>query len=150
MVEILCCDTTASNMGRLNGVCVLLEQKLKKDLLYFPCRHHILELVLRSIFEIKLPQVTRSPDVPIFKKFREYWPNINSDNFLCGMDDQYSFSIIKAEKIEITEFCTKYLQNQTIVRNEYRELLELTIIFLNGDSKNKIKIRPPGAIHQAR
>ena len=26
-VQILCCDTTASNTGRLNGACVLLEQK---------------------------------------------------------------------------------------------------------------------------
>lgn len=52
-VEILCCDTTASNTGRFNGACVLLEQKLEKELLIFACRHHIYELVLKSVFEIK-------------------------------------------------------------------------------------------------
>lgn len=40
-VEALCFDTTASNTGRINGACVILEQKLEKDLLYLPCRHHM-------------------------------------------------------------------------------------------------------------
>ena len=27
-VQIMCCDTTASNTGHLNGACILLEQRL--------------------------------------------------------------------------------------------------------------------------
>jgi len=53
-VQALCCDTTAFNMGRLKDACLLLEQKLESDILYLPCRHHILEVVLRSAFEIRL------------------------------------------------------------------------------------------------
>lgn len=34
-------DTTASNTSRLNGACVLLEQKLNKNLLFLACCHHI-------------------------------------------------------------------------------------------------------------
>ena len=45
-INALCCDTTASNTGRLNGACVLLEKKLGGDLLYLPCRHHIYELFI--------------------------------------------------------------------------------------------------------
>ncbi|GBM04206.1 hypothetical protein AVEN_41026-2-1, partial [Araneus ventricosus] len=45
-VQILCSDTTASNTSRLNGACILLEQKLNREKLFFPCRHHIYELVL--------------------------------------------------------------------------------------------------------
>ena len=37
-----------------------------------------------------------------------------------------------------------------IVRDNYRELIELSIIFLGGDKEKKLKIRPPGAMHQAR
>lgn len=55
--QIACSDTTASNTGHLNGALVLLEQKLERDLLYFPCRHHIFELVLKNVFESQLPQV---------------------------------------------------------------------------------------------
>ena len=64
-VQALCCDTTALNTGRLNGVCFLLEH----DLLYLPCQHHIFELVLRSVFDLKLSLATSGPDVPIFKNF---------------------------------------------------------------------------------
>ena len=37
-----------------------------------------------------------------------------------------------------------------IVRDDYRELIELSIIFLGGDKEKKLKIRPLGAMHQAR
>lgn len=76
-VQIMCCDTTASNTGHLNGACVLLEQKLERELLLFACRHHVYELVLKSVFESKIPQVTSSPDIPLFKKFRDNWKSIN-------------------------------------------------------------------------
>jgi 3-oxoacyl-(acyl-carrier-protein) synthase len=33
-VSAMCFDTTSSNTGRVNGSCVLLEQKLGKDLMY--------------------------------------------------------------------------------------------------------------------
>lgn len=34
-VQIICCDTTASNIGRFHDACVLLEQELQRDLLFF-------------------------------------------------------------------------------------------------------------------
>ena len=40
-VEILCCDTTASNTGRIKGNCVLLDPKLNKEMLIFLCRHQV-------------------------------------------------------------------------------------------------------------
>jgi hypothetical protein len=46
----ICCDTTSWNMRRLQGACVLLKQKFEKELLYLPCRHHIFEIIFRSIF----------------------------------------------------------------------------------------------------
>lgn len=36
------------------------------------------------------------------------------------------------------------------MRDAYREMVELSLIYLGGDSENKLKIRPPGAMHQAR
>lgn len=63
------CDTTASNTGRLNGAYILLEQLIGQNLLYLPCRRQIFELVLRSVFEVKLKINTIGPDVPFFKKF---------------------------------------------------------------------------------
>jgi len=65
-VQALCCDTTASNTGRLNGACIILKQLIGRNLLYLPCRRHIFELVLRSVFEVKLNINTIGPDFPIF------------------------------------------------------------------------------------
>lgn len=41
------------------------------------------------------------------------------------------------------------LQNKYF-RDNYRELIKLSMIFLNGSSDRKLKKRPPGATHQAR
>lgn len=40
-VQILCCDATVSNTGRINGAYVLLEHKLDRELLVFACSHHV-------------------------------------------------------------------------------------------------------------
>lgn len=147
-VQIMCCDTTASNTGRLNGACVLLEQKLERELLFFACRHHVYELVLKSAFESKIQQVTSSPDIPLFKKFRDNWKNINP-SAIEPCTDFVQQHLCEAIINELVTFFNNELA-KAIVRDDYRELIELAIIFLGGDDENKIKIRPPGAIHQAR
>lgn len=39
---------------------------IERDTLYFPCRHHILEIILRSIFDVKISS-SSGPDVTLFK-----------------------------------------------------------------------------------
>ncbi|KAK2727185.1 hypothetical protein QYM36_007871 [Artemia franciscana] len=48
-VQIICCDATASNTGRFNGACAILEQTLGRELLLFACRHHVYQLMLKLI-----------------------------------------------------------------------------------------------------
>jgi len=50
-VQALCSDTTASNTGRINGACVLLDHLLEREILYIPCRHHIYEIILKSVLD---------------------------------------------------------------------------------------------------
>ena len=147
-VQIMCCDTTASNTGRLNGACVLIEQNLERELLLFACRHHIYELVLKSVFESKITSVTNSPDIPLFKQFRDNWKNINP-NAIETCTDFVKRHICDATITGLVLFLNYELQ-KSIIRDDYRELIELSIIFLGGDQDSKIKIRPPGAMHQAR
>ncbi|GBN13660.1 hypothetical protein AVEN_66186-2 [Araneus ventricosus] len=64
--QILCSDTTSSNTGRINGAITFLELYADREMAYFPCRHHVYELVLRSVFEYELNEVTSSPDVAFF------------------------------------------------------------------------------------
>ncbi|KAL4100680.1 hypothetical protein QTP88_020714 [Uroleucon formosanum] len=133
-VQALCCDTTASNTGRLKGACILLEQKLEREILYLPCRHHIPEVVLRSAFEIKIDTAS-APDVPIFKRFQKCWPNINVNNFHIGLEDTFVFQSLQNLKDELLIFCINQLK-QYQPRDDYKELLELTIIFLGQTPPN--------------
>jgi hypothetical protein len=61
-VEAFVFDTTVSNSGRLNGTCVLLEQKLNRNILFFAYRHHIFEIVLQADFD-----TSKLSDIPLFK-----------------------------------------------------------------------------------
>ncbi|CAH0551185.1 unnamed protein product [Brassicogethes aeneus] len=86
-VQALCCGTTASNTGRISGACVLLKQMLGKDLLYLLYRHHIYELVLRGVFEARIPHVTSSPDIPLFKNFKKNWCSLYHSSFKNGIEN---------------------------------------------------------------
>ncbi|KAE9521836.1 hypothetical protein AGLY_017771 [Aphis glycines] len=148
-IQALCCDTTASNMGRIKGASVLLEYLLQRNILYVPCRHHIFEIVLRSVFEVKFGITTSGPDVPILKQFREFWSNVNTTNFEPGIKNEYVEKLLHNVSTEIIKFCISYL-NKKLPREDYRELLELTIIFLGGVPSQGLSFKIPGAIHHAR
>lgn len=145
-VEALCCDTTASNMGRFQGACVFLEGILDKDLLYLPCRHHIFEIILRSVFEQKMEK-SSGPVVQIFKKFRETWNKINKNNFKTGIDDQHVKGMIGDTSVMV-KFASEQLRIKQ-PRDDYKELLELVIVFLGGTVPG-FSFKIPGAFHHAR
>lgn len=147
-VQVLCCDATASNTGRITGACVLLEQKLERDILVFACRHHIYELVLKGVFEAKMKQKATSPDIPLFKNFRENWKNVDILKTECYKEKVKS--CLSASEIDnLLQFYRSELTKK-MVSDDYRELIELSIIFLGGDETRQFKIRPPGAMHRAR
>ena len=147
-VEALCCDSTASNTGRVKGACIKLEQALDKDLLYLICRHHIYELVLKCTFEIKFGKST-APDVTFFKEFEGFWKYVKQNEYENGLSDSYVKEHLKDEQDRILLFCSARLE-QRQPRSDYKEFLELVIIFLGGELPTGTTFHPPGAIHNAR
>lgn len=75
-----CTDTTGSNTGHTNGAVVLFEKLMKKNLLYFACRHHIFELVIGAIF-IMFFGVTTAPSRSMFENFKRDWILIDQTKF---------------------------------------------------------------------
>lgn len=139
-------DTTASNTGQENGACVLLERLLERKLLYLPCRHHILEIILRAVFEKKLPG-TSGPSVAIFKRFQDFWPQIKQRDFSTGMEEREVIQIFEHDKCALIEYL-KSLTN--FARGDYKELAELCLIFLGHFSPENVRFHFPGAMHHAR
>ncbi|XP_044579677.1 uncharacterized protein LOC123261880 [Cotesia glomerata] len=50
-VKAMCFDTPPVNTGIYKGTCVLIEKELGRKLVWLPCRHHIMEIILRD-FEV--------------------------------------------------------------------------------------------------
>lgn len=71
-IQAISCDTTASNTGRLNGACMLLQQRIGRNLMVLPCRHHIYEIILKAVFDKKMG-TTSAPIVLLFKRFQAKW-----------------------------------------------------------------------------
>ncbi|KAL4088950.1 hypothetical protein QTP88_024028 [Uroleucon formosanum] len=148
-IQAFVVDTTASNTGRLNGACILLEQKLNRNILLLACRHHMYEVVLQGVFHETKLCVMSGPDIPIFKKFQKNWVNINKKNFSTWMTDSYVRDKLGYIALNILNFAENKIK-EDFPRNDYRELLELIIIFLGGTPLNGIQFRQPGAYHLAR
>lgn len=146
LVKALCFDTTATNTGHINGACPLLESKLDRNLLYFACRHHIFELVLACVFTTCMGP-TSGPDVKIFKRFQKHWEYI--DRASCKSVLATDSALVVDVKDDIIDFAVKHLENYQ-PRDDYRELLELVIIFLGGSPSRGVHFMAPGAIHNAR
>lgn len=154
-VQALCFDTTSTNTGHTNGAVVKLEGLLKRTLFWAPCKHHIRELALKDIFIMKLGP-TSGPEPTIFGRFKDAWPTIDKELYSSGMGDQEVAKHLNPAIIdEIKEFCLTELYSKQ-PRDDYREFLELTILFVGGEIPNTRKrntvrtFAPPAGCSNAR
>ena len=123
-VSVMSFDTTASNIGHCAGACLLLEKKLGKSLLHLACRHHIMELVPGNAFG-----KSSSPNVILFKRFQKKWAFIDQSCYQLGPTDEHLKKHILLVLADILSFANAEFRVKH-PRDDYRELLELTIILL--------------------
>lgn len=154
-VQAICFDTTNTNTGHQNGAAVELEKLMNRTLFWATCKHHIREIVLKDIFLLKVGP-TNGPSMAIFDRFKDDWPTINKENYASGIVDKEVTKHMTPQMIDqIKEFCLNELYSKQ-PRDDYREFLELTILFVGGDVPNTRKrnlvrtIAPPGGCSNAR
>lgn len=145
----LCFDTTASNTGRHAGACALIEQRLDKDLLFLACRHHVMELVVGAAFEKTAVGTSTGPEILIFKRFKEQWLFVDQDRFQVASTDHSVETMVAPFRTDIIEFAKTHLQSKQ-PRDDYREFLELSILFLGDVPVRGVRFQVPGAMHRAR
>jgi len=78
-VVAMCFDTTSTNTGTVKGACSLLESHLNKNLIYRPRRHHMHELIVGVFSALFGPSLC--PNIAMFERFQQYWPNIDRENY---------------------------------------------------------------------
>lgn len=143
-VRAMSFDTTAANTGVRKGACALLEAGIGRELLWLACRHHILEIMLAKIFTLCFGP-SSSPEIPLFKRFREVWQNYSRESYK-GLDVE---SDLKPHAENTVKVLAKSLATERPVRDDYFELIELTMVVLNK-VPDVIHWRSPGPIHHAR
>jgi len=141
--------TTANNTGLKNGACTFIETTVGQELAWIACRHHMMELVLGSVFT-KLFGASGGPIVGMFKRFQQQWPYIYKDLYDVASDAMFDNDTAVLRR-EFLNFCTASLDSYP--REDYKELLELCRIFLDGYqdvNEAKPSCRAPETFHHAR
>ncbi|GBN67710.1 hypothetical protein AVEN_134087-1 [Araneus ventricosus] len=101
-------------------------------MLFYSCRHHVYELVLKAVFEVKIKQVTTSPDIPLFIKPQDNWKNIDPTKIQCYRETVELLRTV-TELENLLDFYGAELK-YVMVRDDYRELIELPIVYLGEDT----------------
>ncbi|KAG8223811.1 hypothetical protein J437_LFUL003697 [Ladona fulva] len=109
----------------LKEICLLLQQ----------AKSFVYELVLKSVFEVKISHVTTDPDIPLFKKFQDTWKSVNPDKIQCCKEN-FVLHLTVSEIDNLLELYRAELTKE-IARDDFRELIELSVIFLGGDTQRK-------------
>ena len=114
-------DTTASNIGIHSGAAIRLNYLFNRPVLYLACRHHVFDLLAKNTFH-KFVRYDPSPDVSMFKKMKDLWPDIDTHGTFMVFDLDNKAKLVQL----FTNFLTKYNANgELFVREDYRELCEL-------------------------
>lgn len=141
----MCTDTTNSNTGWKSGAAAMLQAKyLKTQLLYFTCRHHIFEVILGAIFTLTFGD-SKSPNVGIFVEFRKEWNGIkNKDDLEELPNTLFQSPLTKRSKSETIQSLQNILSDETsyVPRDDYRELIHLTLLILGVKNPNYKLIIP--------
>ena len=139
-----CFDTTASNVGWINGAAVNIEKQLGRPLLWLFCRHHISELFLKSAW-FSIFGEDMSPFYEEFKNFKKLWNGLDKRKFdRLGVPRS-----MKARADRVIEFCKAQLSSGKQARDDYKECLDLVLVLL-GEDPPDFTFKLPGACHKAR
>ena len=147
-------DTTASNTGVNAGAVTLIEQYIGKACMWSACQRHVYELHVKHAAESVFGP-TNGPSDKLFKKLRDIWPNIMDTIDYSGL---YMFdweglagTVLEQEAKKAQEFCRRALSRDTFPREDYKELVQLILVWLGGaEEVTGFKFQWPGAYHHAR
>src|SRR6218665_3403561 len=89
------------------------------------------------------------PNIKLFHRFGECWSSIDRSSYESGLKVQSIALVLDPIRDELIQFIQQQLV-QFQPRDDYRELLQLSLVFLGSVSEAHVHIRTPGAIHRAR
>lgn len=140
------CDLEPANTGIHTGACVLLERFLDKPLLRFMCRHHIYEIVLKTVF-IHIFGATEAPNIRSFDTLKENWHNIPNNRYMPIDAETFLDPLLQGFVNGAKTVLLKHAK-EAHFRNDYSEFIDLALKFLGVNTVFTFKV--PGATSNAR
>ena len=147
-IKAISFDTTSSNTEKRIGACTLFQQRVGRNVLHLVYRHHIHEIMLEEAFSITMGP-SSGPDILIFKRFKAFWPNIVYSDYKPGNEVLELLNALADMLDDMKTFLTGQLE-MSHQREDYRELLELALLFTGGIPTRGLIFRKPGIIRRAR
>lgn len=105
--------------GRKNGAAAIIERLLCRDLLWLPCRHHILELCL-SVAHTTLFGKSSGPEVVLYKTFKQKWDMIDKSKYQTPVKYHSSFSRQRRQEI------IRFTKRRIVVRIQSDLIIDIT------------------------
>ena len=124
-----------------------LEEYLGKPVLQLACRHHIAELFAGAACSVIYGD-SESPTESCHTALCQAWDKIDTNNYVLP---NIQGRLLKQKQQETVSFLEDFLSNEDHdLRDDYKEMAELTLLYLGGTLPKGIKIYAPGASHRAR
>ena len=143
--------------GHLTAACICIQKCLGRALLWCACRKHVGEIMLSRVWEALKVEVSSSKDISVFVRFRDSFSNLSSQDFsnftsVCPTTDAF----LLEQRQTVIELLTSLKSQakegslENLVRADYRELLDLTLVYLTGEFSDRFCLNKPGATSKAR
>src|SRR6218665_2979061 len=123
-------DTPASNSDLKNGACTFIARISLGGLP--PSRH---ETSTSCYFQL-LIWCTGGPYFAMFRRFQQTWPSIDHTTYEVASDDMFDSN---------TSTASEGLHQ----RDDYKEFLQMSLIFFGSEKGARVSSRPPAATHHA-
>ena len=95
---------------------------------------------------------SKSPNIPIFERFKTFWPKIDQRRFKPLDDERLYLPFLTQLRQEIIPFLQSYLSSDHayIPREDYKEMIVLCLLIFGASRDTEYHFRLPGAVHRAR
>lgn len=90
------------------------------------------------------------PEILLFKNFKANWTNIDKTVYKTGIEDPLIARTIKDQIEDVSNFISKILNSEVQPRDDYKELLLLSLIFIGKLPEERVKFYKPGGVSRAR
>ena len=104
--------------------------------------------MLEAVLNISLPS-SSSPEIIIFKQLQSKWAYISPEKYRAAMENSFTANAVSDVEDDDLAFANDQLLNKQPC-DFYKELLEITILFLGGTPAGGVHFMAPTGLHRAR